>query len=211
MNQAQQTLEHEELLKLLPWYVNGTLDDADRGRIRRHIQDCADCRENVEMLTEVRRAVRSGSPAPLVPAPDEQRLLAALDQDGRGKVRHAWPWIAAAATVAAVAITLAWQLGPRPAATPVLFETVTSPVIEQPINYVLEVQFVPDTATDEHSAFFESIGASKLAVPLNDRSYRVALGLGTVTLAELQQYAERVESRPEIASARFVAVQLPVE
>ena len=121
------------------------------------------------------------------------------------------PWIAAAATVAAVAITLAWQLGPRPAATPVLFETVTSPVIEQPINYVLEVQFVPDTATDEHSAFFESIGASKLAVPLNDRSYRVALGLGTVTLAELQQYAERVESRPEIASARFVAVQLPVE
>ena len=48
-------------------------------------------------------------------------------------------------------------------------------------------------------------------MPLNDRSYRVALGLGTVTLAELEQYADRIESRPEIASARFVAVQLPVE
>ena len=211
MNQAQQTLEHEELVKLLPWYVNGTLDDDERSHIRQHIRDCADCRENAEMLAEVSHAVRSGSPAPLVPPPNKERLLAALDRHGRNNVRRTLPWIAAAAAVAAVAVTVAWQLGPRPAATPVLFETVTSPAMEQSINYVLEVQFVADAVTDAHSAFFESIGARDLAVPLNDRSYRVALGLGSVTLAELQQYADRIESRPEIASARFVAVQLPVE
>lgn len=211
MNQAQQTLKHEELAKLLPWYVNGTLDDVERKRVQRHVEECAECRDNAEMLGNVRRAVRSGSPAPLVPAPDEERLLATLDKDGRANIHRTWPWIAAAAAVAAVAITLAWQLGPRPAVAPVMFETVTSPAVDQSINYVLEVQFVPDAATGTHGAFFESIGAGDLAVPLNDRSYRVALGLGTVTLAELQQYADRIESRPEIASARFVAVQLPVE
>jgi hypothetical protein len=64
---------------------------------------------------------------------------------------------------------------------------------------------------EAHGAFLDSIGAGKLAVPLGDGTYRVALGLGPVSLAELEQYAERVESRPEIAAARFVAVQLPVE
>lgn len=211
MNQAQLTIEHEELVKLLPWYVNGTLDEAEHGRIQRHIEECAECRDNAEVLGDVRRAVRNGSPAPLVPSPDKERLLAALDHDGRRNVRRNWPWIAAAAAVTAVAITVAWQLGPRFADQPVLFETVTSPATDQSINYVLEVQFVPGAATNTHGEFFESIGASDLAVPLNDRSYRVALGLGTVTLAELEQYADRIESRPEIASARFVAVQLPVE
>jgi hypothetical protein len=211
VSQLQQTVNHEELVKLLPWYVNGTLDEAERNRVRRHIEECAECRDNTEMFGNVRHAIRNGSPAPLVPSPDKQRLLAALDHDGRRSIPRNWPWLAAAATIAAVAITAIWQLGTRPAAQPVLFETVTSPVVDQPINYVLEVQFVPGTAADAHGAFFESIGASELAVPLNDRSYRVALGLGTVTLADLEQYADRIESRPEVASARFVAVQLPVE
>lgn len=211
MNQVQAKIGHDELVMLLPWYVNGTLDEAERNRVQRHIEECAECRDNAAMLGDVRRAVCNGSPAPLVPSPEKERLLAALDHDSRRNGRRNWPWIAAAATVAAVAITVAWQLGSRPAAQPVLFETVTSPAIDQSINYVLEVQFVPDAATDTHGAFFESIGAGDLAVPLNDRSYRVALGLGTVTLAELEQYADRIESRPEIASASFVAVQLPVE
>ncbi len=211
MNQLQQTVDHQELVELLPWYVNGTLDETERSIVQRHIEDCAECRDDVEMLAEARRAIRNGSPAPLVPSPDSERLLAALDSTDRPSVRRSWLRIAAAAAIAAIAITTAWQLGPRPEATSTLFETVTSPAVNQSINYVLEVQFVPGAAMETHSAFFESIGASELAVPLNDRAYRVTLGLGTVSLAELQQHAEQIEARPEIASARFVAVQLPVE
>lgn len=211
MNQLQQTHNHEELVRLLPWYVNGTLDEGERNRIRRHLEECAECRDDAEMLADVQRAVRNGSPAPLVPSPDADRLLRALDDGGHTAIRRTWPWIAAAATIATVAITIAWQIGLRPAQTPVLFETATSPAVEQSINYVLEVQFVPDAASETHRRFFESIGAGELAVPLGERSYRVALGLGSITLAELEQYADRIESRPEIASARFVAVQLPVE
>ena len=211
MNLVRSTVDHVELAELLPWFVNGTLDETERRVVQRHIEECAECREDVEMFAAAQRAVRNESPAPLVPAPNRERLVAALDNAARRPGRRPGPWIAAAATIAAVAITIAWQAGSRPAATPALFETATSPPVSQPINYVLEVQFVPGSTVEAHNEFFESVGASELAVPLNDRAYRVALGLGSVTLAQLEQYADQIEARPEVASARFVAVQLPVE
>jgi hypothetical protein len=211
VNQSQPTVDHEEFESLLPWYVNETLDEAEQTRVQRHIEQCATCRDNVDMLLEVRRTVRSGSPAPLVPPPDTARLLEAIEESDRAGAHRTWSWIAVAATFTLVAITMAWQLGPRPGNTPTLFETVTSPAVDQSINYVLEVRFAPGASVESHGAFFESIGAGKLAVPLGENTYRMALGLGPLSLAELEQYAERIESRPEVAAARFVAVQLPVE
>lgn len=211
MNQTLHTIDHEELAALLPWYVNETLDESERARVQRHVEQCETCREYIDMLFEVQRAVRNGSPAPLVPQPDAERLLSALDASDRPAIRRTWPWIAAAATVAAIAITVGWQLTPRPADPPVMFETLTSAGADPSINYVLEIRFMPDSSADLHGTFFESIGAGQLATPMSSHVYRVALGLGTLSLAELEQYAGEIESRPEIASARFVAVQLPVE
>jgi hypothetical protein len=108
-------------------------------------------------------------------------------------------------------MAVAWQLAPRPADPPAMFETLTSAGADTSINYVLEVRFMPESSPDSHGAFFDSIGASQLATPMSSHVYRVALGLGPVSLAELELYADEIESRSEIASARFVAVQLPVE
>lgn len=211
MNQTLHTIDHEELAALLPWYVNDTLDEPERARVLRHVERCTACREDLDMLSEVQQAVRSGSPAPLVPQPDTERLLSALDASDRPAVRRTLPWIAAAASVAAVAMAVAWQLAPRPADPPAMFETLTSAGADTSINYVLEVRFMPESSPDSHGAFFDSIGASQLATPMSSHVYRVALGLGPVSLAELELYADEIESRSEIASARFVAVQLPVE
>lgn len=211
MNQIQQTVDHDQLVELLPWYVNGTLDESERGLVQRHIENCAECRDDVEMLAETSRAIRNGSPAPLVPQPDTEHLLAALEEDDRPGTRRNWRWIAAAAAVATLAMAVAWQLAPRPADPPAMFETLTSAGADPTIDYVLEVRFMPDSSADTHDTFFQSIGASQLATPMSSHVYRVALGLGTVSLKELEQYADEIESRPEVASARFVAVQLPVE
>ncbi len=59
MNQSQPTVDHEELESLLPWYVNETLDEAEQNRVRRHVEQCTTCRDNVDMLLEVRRTVHS--------------------------------------------------------------------------------------------------------------------------------------------------------
>ncbi len=211
VNTLHDTVNHDELSELLPWYVNETLDRSERTRVELHLEQCAECRDSVELLLDVRRAVRSGSPAPLVPQPAAERLLAALDRRDRGASRRAWPWVALAATVAAVAIAVTWQVVPRPANSPVLYETLTSTVPDRSINYVLEVRFEHDAPAETRLAFFESLGASEVATRVENLVYRVALGLGPVSLSQLEEYAENIESRPEIAAARFVAVQLPVE
>lgn len=43
---------HDEFLMLLPWYVNGTLREADRMRIEEHVRGCIVCRR--ELMAERR-------------------------------------------------------------------------------------------------------------------------------------------------------------
>lgn len=38
---------HDEAEELLPWYVTGQIDRADRARVERHLLSCGDCREQL--------------------------------------------------------------------------------------------------------------------------------------------------------------------
>ncbi len=40
---------HLAVVELLPWYVNGTLEDADRRLVDGHIADCAECAAELEL------------------------------------------------------------------------------------------------------------------------------------------------------------------
>ena len=41
---------HHDVEVLLPWFVNGTLDDDDRLRVTAHLEDCTHCRGEVQSL-----------------------------------------------------------------------------------------------------------------------------------------------------------------
>ena len=49
--------EHPALL--LPWYVNGTLSEAERARVEAHLQACARCRQDVDTLRQLRQSLRA--------------------------------------------------------------------------------------------------------------------------------------------------------
>jgi putative zinc finger protein len=52
---------------LLPWYVNGTLGEADRQQIARHLESCATCRAELDELTNLRTeltAIYATQPGP---------------------------------------------------------------------------------------------------------------------------------------------------
>lgn len=44
------TREHSEVWRLLPWYVNHSLDEDERVRVRRHVVACTECQEEVGFL-----------------------------------------------------------------------------------------------------------------------------------------------------------------
>jgi len=45
-------------IQLLPWYLSGTLNDAERRQVTVHLAHCHVCRTELEALTLVRRIVR---------------------------------------------------------------------------------------------------------------------------------------------------------
>ena len=213
MIELQDNARHDVVTELLPWYVNDTLDESERNLVREHIGACEDCRDNVELLSRIQRAVRTESPAPLVPAPRTEELLAALNGRGRRHViRGRWQWLAAASVVVFVGVTslLIWPRGDK-FESPTRFETATSPAAIESINYVIELQFVDGTSAQARAALFDSIDASEPASPVNEDTYRVTLALGSLSLTDLERHIQDIESRPEVSTAEVVAVQLPVE
>jgi len=211
--ELQDTARHDAVTELLPWYVNGTLDESERDLVREHIGVCDDCRENVELLSHVQRTVRNESPAPLVPAPRTDELLAALDgRDHSHALRSRWQWLAAASVVILVGVSsvLLWPRGDG-LDSPTRFETATSPASSDSINYVVELRFVDGVSAEARTAIFDAIDAPEPATPAGKSIYRVTLALGPLSLTELEGYIEGIESHPEISTAAVVAVQLPVE
>ena len=59
--------EHREIDLLLPWYVNGSLEEPERDRVRLHIQGCQLCQQEVPLLRLIQAEVaseRQGEPEP---------------------------------------------------------------------------------------------------------------------------------------------------
>jgi Putative zinc-finger len=59
--------EHREIDLLLPWYVNGSLDEPERERVRLHVQECHLCQQEVQLVSLIQTEVvgeRQGEPEP---------------------------------------------------------------------------------------------------------------------------------------------------
>ncbi|ATQ76939.1 hypothetical protein CR152_22295 [Massilia violaceinigra] len=73
LNQEPTSASHQAMRDLLPWFVNGTLDDAEAESVRAHLPHCAQCAGEVEWQRQL-HAVAPGEPAGL----DPERALARL-------------------------------------------------------------------------------------------------------------------------------------
>ena len=58
-NQITNRPDHDEIMSLLPWYVNQTLGEDQRGAVSNHIENCDECQREIQLLTSLNEAVQS--------------------------------------------------------------------------------------------------------------------------------------------------------
>jgi hypothetical protein len=80
-------MKHQEMIGLLPWYANATLDGAERQALETHLAGCPECARELEHLMEMRRTVielagETPQPSPFV----LNRALARIEDYERAQV-----------------------------------------------------------------------------------------------------------------------------
>jgi hypothetical protein len=75
---------HQVAFELLPWFVNGSLDESERASVEQHLHECAACRRELEWLRQLSSAYVQSEPAV-----DADRAFARIapqlqPQDARG-------------------------------------------------------------------------------------------------------------------------------
>jgi hypothetical protein len=71
--------EHQEICDLMPWYVNGTLAEADRHRLEAHVRTCSACGEDLEQERRIYRAMAADAGLEYMPTASFKRLQASLE------------------------------------------------------------------------------------------------------------------------------------
>jgi hypothetical protein len=207
--------DHERVSLLLPWFVNNTLDHAEREVVRLHLTDCVECQDEVSLLSSVQSAALKSSPTPIVPNADVTKLLHSIDNNGTNRSARTLsrPVIAFAASLAtallAVSVILVYQNQTEEPRT--RFETATSAGQVAAMDYVLSVKFAAGTAAADRDAIWQAIGARNIAPAEVEGVYRVTVNLRVSKLEELKNYTQDVESLPAIQSVEVVAMQLPLD
>jgi hypothetical protein len=105
---------HDEALELLPWYVNGTLSDAENSGVERHVRTCLPCRVAMQEQHHLAALLKQQPTVPLSADGGFEELLARIDKTHRpqhgvfgARAPRLARWAAVSALAASVAVA-AW-------------------------------------------------------------------------------------------------------
>ena len=204
--------DHEEFRMQLPWYVNGTLTKSEASEIREHLEDCPECRADLAVHEEIHAAAKYDDAIPIVPTISANDLLDRFESRQTLPVRWQRKRFAAVAAIAAAALVTIYsyrvELGigeqsPR-------YQTATSEKSEAAISYVLQLTFEDEVSSEGRQHVIQELGGAEVRLMEDSEVYEVLLHLPESSLEDLERYADEAQSRKEVKSAEFVALQLPV-
>src|SRR6185503_19554148 len=146
---------HLECRDLLPWLVNGTLNQGDRARVEQHLVECEECRADLALEQDLHRRMAAEDRITYSPAASFEKLWSRIEElerevpaastpepapraasisdhrwrPRRGHMSTLSRWLAAAVVVQAIALgwlTVQVQVGARDATAPWVYRTVTT-------------------------------------------------------------------------------------
>ena len=204
--------EHQDISALLPWYVNGSLDERERQRVDAHLIECAGCREDWAQEQRVYEGMTAETAVEYMPAASLKRLQARLDglvaasPNPQSDVRQeptaqekpvgrllAWPGLmAASVAVMAVALSLLaadrWMQFRARAVVPD-YHTVTTST-PRPAGEVIRAVFSPTITLVELQAILDAAQLRIISGPTEAGVYSLAAISGqpvSVSLASLRR------------------------
>ena len=212
MNTHASQVDHEQASLLLPWLVNGTLSETERRGVEQHAAECADCAAEVESLKIMQAAIRNDALAPIVPKADASKVLSRVESmpsaDGGRQVSPAIGYAIAASVLIVIAITSLLRVD-QETPEPVIFETATSASDASVMHYVFELRFDPNTTDAARQHVFTDLNSVDISRANGDR-YKVTVPLTVSSVEELQDYAVKIRSMPDVMTAEIIALQLPI-
>lgn len=182
---------HRQCWELLPWLLNGSLDEAESQRVREHIDECSQCAREYESQARLRQLIQREESVLYTPHASLRKLLERIDaEDVKKEVSAADPaqqprtaaprrsrWLAAAVVVQAVgliamATILSWKVNevreaPR-------YSTLTSAPAVLPHGPAARVVFVPSMSLEQLGDLLRTYGAQIIAGPSEAGVYTLA-------------------------------------
>jgi len=204
---------HQELVELLPWYLNGTLSEEERRRLDGHLPRCAECRSQLEEWRNLATRLSEADAVPLPHPAGFRRLLERLAADGapsggeedRGARRAArrWRWLSIAQAAAIVLLVWTARSTARPPSEEEpTFHTLAAEPATAGESWRLRIVFSERTSERELRTLLLPLDATFVGGPTPLGVYTVAIparfGIGE-TVAALRarsavQFAEPVSA-----------------
>lgn len=189
---------HARVQSLLPWYVNGRLEDHERAAVESHLARCPRCRADLEAERRLHAGLVAAAPTPPA-APPGSRLHRTLHSLAPADVAGRWRWLLALQSgllvVLAAAVVGLWLRGqPEPAP----YRAQGAAPAPGDANAV--VMFDPATTEAQMRQALAACGARFAGGPTATRAYLVALPAADAdTLARLRR-------QPGVTLAESLAV-----
>jgi anti-sigma factor RsiW len=227
---------HLRIQELLPWWVNGTLEEAEAAEVAEHLETCAPCREEEGRCRRLGALVAAAEEIAPVPHPTHlERLLSTIAEEEGGGRRRRWNalglprwlqatpatarWLLAAQGLAVLALAAGLTVvlfAPRasdPSAgdpvtveEPAQFRALADPEPVEPSRPALRVVYSPGTAEAEIRDLLLELGAEIVGGPTRLGSYTIAVP-GGVDADPVELVLDHLRGSPMVRLAEPVAAR----
>jgi len=182
---------HRAADEVLPWLVNGTLQDDELAAVEQHVRECARCQREVELLRQVRSACAAEAPRFDV-TPSYHRMRARIGAGSRvgalgDRVRRllrpwwrapGWARWAIAAEFAAIISLVVWLAPPSGGEPEAAYQTLGAPASPFAPAGSIAVVFRPEVTDDELRRIVERAGANVIDGPTESNAYVLVVPAG---------------------------------
>jgi len=172
--------------ELLPWLANGTLQGAEQDAVKRHVDGCAECQNELNLLLRLRTTIQSET---LPEGAGELGLQRLLRQVGK-KSKSPRRWWLSAALAASLVIGVQTVMLLQRVPDESLYTPLSGPTAREG---VLQVEFMPEAREADLRELLRASGARIVDGPSAVGLYRLAIQPGSDPDQVLRRLRERTD------------------